>query len=513
MSSILDNPEGAETILLTLLKAKTDQLVTFSDAPAPLVHYAHRWLKLVGEELRDELNEGLRKQPQHLRGNECTLTVLGAVKDSKDAHWVTIKTKDSAADDDGDETPDPPIMHALVLSAEDVVYYISGYQPDRRGDKFRAVPMDAEALRLARVTAPRSLPSVKQKCVELASASTALQRVHALCSISKLDPALAAALAFDEKGAAPSATPSLTASAPSPWRPLDDTDAQQQQQVRKLNPGQRAALRGLDGPVSIVQGPPGTGKSMFITAACLSRVPPGSRILACTATNKAIDSLVAKFESAGLTEMLTVGSRRAMGEASCRYLMSSVLARERHVGEAEAVYAEHMARVRELEAQLNALPKVNAVELAELEALVGVKGGAGDKGGGGKSGRGRGSRRQGEGGKGGSDGGQPSAADGDAPEGGEGGAGEGAAAAPAAAAAGADGAAEGEGAVEGATLSAEEAAEAAAVAAAAKKAAAAAAEEARLRLAELRKQEGARAAIKSQLKNEQVRGIGSIEPR
>jgi len=50
-------------------------------------------------------------------------------------------------------------------------------------------------------------------------------------------------------------------------------------------------------------------------------VPAGLRILACTATNKAIDSLVGKLEDAGLTDMLCVGSRRAMGEASCRYLV------------------------------------------------------------------------------------------------------------------------------------------------------------------------------------------------
>ena len=56
----------------------------------------------------------------------------------------------------------------------------------------------------------------------------------------------------------------------------------------------------------------------------------------CTATNKAIDSLVGKLEDAGLTDMLCVGSRRAMGEASCRYLMSSVLERDTTLIDAEA---------------------------------------------------------------------------------------------------------------------------------------------------------------------------------
>ena len=44
--------------------------------------------------------------------------------------------------------------------------------------------------------------------------------------------------------------------------------------------------------------------------------------------------------------MLCVGSRRAMGEASCRYLMSSVLERDTTLATAEAALAEHTMKVK-----------------------------------------------------------------------------------------------------------------------------------------------------------------------
>ena len=397
--ALLDDPERAEATLLALLQGRTDTLITQKDsgAPAPVVKYAREWLKLVGMELKDEINEALNKRP---RGLEATVTVLGPVKDAKDAVWLTVQTKEKS---DEDETPDPPTMHMLVMSTDplfNVIFYISGYQPDRRGDKYRAMTFDVEALRQNKTTAPRTLPSTKVKCIEVASASTALNRVQVLTSVQKLNPSLAAALIADEKLS--SAEPPV-----SQWRALEATDASQQSQLSRLNTGQRAALCGLDGPVSVVQGPPGTGKSSFITAACLARVPAGARILACTATNKAIDSLVAKLESAGLTDMLCVGSRRAMGEASCRYLMSSVLGRQPKLAEAEAAYELHSVQMRKFEAELRALPKPSK-PTPPLPPLP-PPGSAGDKPGkgGGKGGRGAARKARGKGGgKGGRGGGK-----------------------------------------------------------------------------------------------------------
>ena len=167
-TSILDDPIAAETALLALIQARTDTLISYASGAdalttnaeakqqAALVTYARSWLKLVGQEIRAELSDSLRKT--RLIGTECTITLLGPIRDAANAHWLTIKTKEVVTED-GDDAPDPVIMHTLILLKEhDVVFYISGYQPDRRGDKFRAIAMDAEALRQGLVQPPRMLP-------------------------------------------------------------------------------------------------------------------------------------------------------------------------------------------------------------------------------------------------------------------------------------------------------------------------------------------------------------------
>ena len=270
---------------------------------------------------------------------------------------------------------------------------MSGYSPNKQGDRYRAIALDVEALRQGHVKPPSRLPPLKVKCVELASAMTALARVYALTSIKKLDPSLAQAL-----------TTNGTSDAPSPWLPLAKADDSAKAQLKRLNPGQRTALEKLDGAIAIVQGPPGTGKSHFITAACLSRVPKGARILACTATNKAIDALVAKFEQAGVTQMLCVGSRRAMGEASTRYLMSNVLARDTVIADAEKAHAAHAANVKAIEKEMRKLPQPAPVpvvpEIPGATSEEGRQKGKGSRGredaaaGEGEGGRGRRPRRR-----------------------------------------------------------------------------------------------------------------------
>ena len=76
--------------------------------------------------------------------------------------------------------------------------------------------------------------------------------------------------------------------------------------------------------MTIVQGPPGTGKSSFILESFLQRIPEDARVLACTATNKAIDSLVAKFESAGVVDILAVGSKVYIHILTCIYLLPNI---------------------------------------------------------------------------------------------------------------------------------------------------------------------------------------------
>ena len=96
----------------------------------------------------------------------------------------------------------------------------------------------------------------------------------------------------------------------------------------RLNAGQRKALEGMTAPAVVVQGPPGTGKSSFITQAILQRIPSGGKVLACTSTNKAIDSLVEKLVEAGVEEILCVGRKESMGAVSKQYLLSERLSRD-----------------------------------------------------------------------------------------------------------------------------------------------------------------------------------------
>ncbi|KAK3274418.1 hypothetical protein CYMTET_17394, partial [Cymbomonas tetramitiformis] len=83
----------------------------------------------------------------------------------------------------------------------------------------------------------------------------------------------------------------------------------------------------------------------------------GAKVLACTSTNKAIDSLVSKFEAAGVEEMLTVGSAERMGEASRRYLMSARLSRDTTVNKAEDALAAATNRRECCEEDVDALKK------------------------------------------------------------------------------------------------------------------------------------------------------------
>jgi hypothetical protein len=71
---------------------------------------------------------------------------------------------------------------------------------------------------------------------------------------------------------------------------------------------------------------PGTGKSTFIVSLVEERIPPSARVLLCTTTNKAIDSLTAKLSSIGSevqAKLLAFGNRTRLGDTSAEYLLES----------------------------------------------------------------------------------------------------------------------------------------------------------------------------------------------
>lgn len=179
------------------------------------------------------------------------------------------------------------------------------------------------------IPGPTAKTSIKYKCIELGSALSAIFRAHALKNLHKLNVNLRAVLIPGEE--------SRYDESLKPWVRSSQLPGQARFQ---LNPTQQAALDGTAGPVTMVQGPPGTGKSSFISECFHQRIPPKAKVLVCTSTNKAIDSLISKLEDSGLEEMLTVGSPDRMGEAAQRYLMTSRLDRNPAIMKAEAILAK-----------------------------------------------------------------------------------------------------------------------------------------------------------------------------
>ena len=138
-SSILDNPELAESTLIALLCNKTDPLLNYGgETPKHLVTYARRWLKLVGDEFRDEVIEGLQRKQ---RGLECTINYLGPVDGAPNKHWLNVKIKEPPKQEDEEANPDPTAMHLLWLSPDvnNIIWYISMCEQQRGApDRYRS---------------------------------------------------------------------------------------------------------------------------------------------------------------------------------------------------------------------------------------------------------------------------------------------------------------------------------------------------------------------------------------
>jgi len=351
----------AESAIRALLSGSPSQLLTKAHLGGPaLQSYAQRWLGLVAKELRAEISESLgRRSP---RGNPEWILSAKPLRDSE-ACSLDVQFDGADNQEDDDDMPPPPLLHAILLSPDhDLLFFVSSVGDVCRALAFHAESFrsDVEPARLANI----SLNLPRHKCYEVHSAQAAVQRAHALCSVHLLKPNIVSLLTSggEMKG---------EEEYRGPWLQMRQGDDDQQKQVARLNEGQRKALHGISGTATLVQGPPGTGKSSFITAAVLARVPTGARILACTATNKAIDSLVSKLEEAGMTEMLAVGSVRAMGERASNFLMSRRLEREPGVARVEAELREAAQRRFVAEQELSKIPKLKKKAPPRGEAAEG----------------------------------------------------------------------------------------------------------------------------------------------
>ena len=343
--------------------------------------YAKQWFRHVSDEFRDEVMEELQSVMQKPSPFKCTFvdTTRGD-RSFGDACLLQITGGGSGEEDEDDGGP-PPLALKLLLSRQlNLVFFV--VCAHNSSAVYRCLAIEADSLRAGarlRLTMPSSEVPLG-KCCELISCQSALSRATAVCSIHRLTPAIRAALIDGERGDVGRVVPRPDGE-PGPWREMSATDAEQQRLAKSLNEGQRGALNGMGGIATLVQGPPGTGKSHFITAACLARVPKGVRVLACTATNKAIDSLVEKLESAGVTEMLAVGSVERMGKAAGRFLMSERLRTHTLLEKEEgALRAATQARM-EADMELRNLPKPKKGSGGNRGGKGGGRGGGGGKGG------------------------------------------------------------------------------------------------------------------------------------
>lgn len=98
----------------------------------------------------------------------------------------------------------------------------------------------------------------------------------------------------------------------------------------KLNEVQHSILESLKSPVDFVQGPPGTGKSFFTVELLRTRIPPNRKVLLCTTTNKAIDSLAEKIcVTCGHDAVVAIGNPHRLGATSVTLTLDEKVKRHR----------------------------------------------------------------------------------------------------------------------------------------------------------------------------------------
>eukprot|EP01062_Namystynia_karyoxenos_P006175 TRINITY_DN1215_c0_g2_i1.p1 TRINITY_DN1215_c0_g2~~TRINITY_DN1215_c0_g2_i1.p1 ORF type:complete len:1002 (+),score=239.53 TRINITY_DN1215_c0_g2_i1:76-3006(+) len=97
--------------------------------------------------------------------------------------------------------------------------------------------------------------------------------------------------------------------------------------LARLNPSQRAAVKGLRDCLEVIHGPPGTGKSTTIAAVVSTRIPEGERVLVTCTRNAAVDSLAAKLSTPG-RKLVAFGTEAKMGAAARHALLDEQVNRD-----------------------------------------------------------------------------------------------------------------------------------------------------------------------------------------
>ncbi|EFN53165.1 expressed protein [Chlorella variabilis] len=131
-----------------------------------------------------------------------------------------------------------------------------------------------------------------------------------------------------------------------------------------INAGQRAAVEGLQGGLSIIHGPPGTGKSTTIFHIVESRVQPRAQVLVTCSRNQAVDAVVGKL--AGVEgSLLVFGREERLGDKAKQYTLTARLARHPTV----AAWLDLMRQLQELRDN-TVPPGTLAARVRQAEAVL-----------------------------------------------------------------------------------------------------------------------------------------------
>eukprot|EP00960_Hanusia_phi_P064093 765694-Hanusia_phi.AAC.2 len=200
-----------------------------------------------------------------------------------------------------EDADDSIVFTILYCSSLKLAFFVS-FPASSSKDCFRTMMLDEDKLSPTRWAA-----ADKMNCKKVTTALSFLYRIYTLYSIDKLLPEMRSVVFGSRDG-----NRSQVVGADDPWLTCGEEKGRAGERGGgdrriSLNASQEKALRGLRGPVVMVQGPPGTGEEE-------RRIVTGQGITA-------IDSLVSKLKSAGVEDILAVGSKQRMGETTVKFLM------------------------------------------------------------------------------------------------------------------------------------------------------------------------------------------------
>ena len=289
---------------------------------APLLQYARALLTNVALEFRADVHEAFSLSRGGGNGASWQVSLLEKPNDAEDGRCVvsvrapgggevTPRQEEAAPTGSGRGGLKPLLLMSLSQKLLLLVCRAEG------ADTYACVALDLESVLGDTRTGPRmTTPPASLKCMLLASCEPALARALAICQVHTLRPSLRAAIVPGDDGGS---TTSMDAA--SSWASLGSgllrasSAVSSSRLLARLNAGQRAAIEGVDGAVSLINGPAASGKATVAAYAALLRLPPSERLLVCCSSARGAEALLAELEHAAVAAAAAVAGTAAAGTA------------------------------------------------------------------------------------------------------------------------------------------------------------------------------------------------------